>query len=63
MPNSDSERFVPPAPLAKVMLRNIETGAELSDVPMLLDTGADATLIPKEVVEQASSFTPVAAFA
>ena len=51
MPNSDSERFVPPAPLAKVILRNIETGAELSDVPMLLDTGADATLIPKEVVE------------
>ncbi len=51
MPNYESESFTPPAPLAKVILRNIETGAELSDVPMLLDTGADATLIPKEVAE------------
>ena len=50
MPNYDSEKFEPPAPLAKIILRNIETGAELPDVPMLLDTGADTTLLPKEIV-------------
>ncbi len=51
MPNYDTQFFNPPAPLAKVVIRNPETGAELSDIPMLLDTGADVTLLPREVVE------------
>ena len=51
MPNYDSQSFNPPAPLAKVIIRNPETGAELSEIPMLLDTGADVTLLPKDVIE------------
>ncbi len=47
MPAYDSTLFNPPAPLARVTLRNPETGAVWSDVPMLLDLGADATLIPQ----------------
>ena len=50
MPNYDSQSFTPPAPLAKVIIRNPETGAELSEIPMLLDTGADVTLLLTEGV-------------
>jgi predicted aspartyl protease len=52
MPEYDAENFDPPAPVAYVTLRNPATGASLSDVPMLIDTGADATLLPREYVEQ-----------
>lgn len=52
MPEYDSENFDPPAPVAYVTLRNPATGASLTNVPMLIDTGADATLIPQESVEQ-----------
>jgi len=47
MPPYDDAQFEPPAPLARVTLRNTGTGALWSDVPMLLDTGADVTLIPR----------------
>ncbi len=50
MPSYDSTRFSPPAPIALVSLRNPETGLNCADVPMLIDSGADATLVPKEVV-------------
>ncbi len=43
----DTQLFDPPAPLARVTLRNPENGAVLSNVLMLLDTGADVTLIPQ----------------
>ena len=43
-------QFEPPAPIAHVTLRNPNTGVEWSDVPMLLDTGSDVTLIPTEVL-------------
>jgi hypothetical protein len=46
MPNYDSGSFIPPAPLALVILRNPENGAVQRDVPMLLDTGADVSLLP-----------------
>jgi predicted aspartyl protease len=52
MPEYDVENFDPPAPVAYVTLRNPATGALLSDVPMLIDTGADATLLPSNAVEQ-----------
>jgi predicted aspartyl protease len=52
MPEYDVENFDPPAPVAYVTLRNPVTGALLSDVPMLIDTGADATLLPSNAVEQ-----------
>lgn len=47
MPAYDSEKFAPPAPLARVELRCPETGGALPNVPMLLDWGADVTLIPQ----------------
>ncbi|HEX3556403.1 MAG TPA: hypothetical protein VIA62_24550 [Thermoanaerobaculia bacterium] len=42
----DAALFSPPAPVARVTLRDPESGATTSDVPMLVDTGADLTLIP-----------------
>lgn len=47
MPVYDSKRFDPPAPSTYVTLRNPETGATWSDVQMLLDSGADVTMIPQ----------------
>ncbi len=46
MANYDSARFSPPAPLAIVSLRNPENDLEEINVPMLLDTGSDVTLVP-----------------
>jgi hypothetical protein len=51
MPTYDATRFNPPAPMAQVGLRNPDTGTVQSDVPMLLDTGADVTLVPQAVTE------------
>lgn len=50
MPAYDATLFNPPAPLAMVTLRNRETDVDLPDVPMLLDSGADVTLIPQAAV-------------
>jgi len=47
MPVYDAALFTPPAPLARVILRNSANGATLPDVPMLLDSGADVTLVPQ----------------
>ncbi len=52
MPGYDAKQFDPPAPVAYVTLRHPATGASISDVPMLLDTGADVTLLPREIIEQ-----------
>jgi predicted aspartyl protease len=52
MPSYDAADFDPPAPVARVVLRNPHSGATLSDVPLLLDTGADVTLLPREAVER-----------
>lgn len=52
MPEYDAILFDPPAPLARVTLRNPENSAIWSDVPMLLDSGADVTLIPQASVNQ-----------
>jgi hypothetical protein len=46
----DGVLFDPPAPLAKVTLRNPATGASVADVHMLLDSGADVTLLPQAAV-------------
>src|SRR6266516_6596250 len=50
MPAYDATRFDPPAPLAQVTLHNPDTDASSADVSMLLDTGADVTLIPQVAV-------------
>jgi hypothetical protein len=47
MPDYDSAIFSPPAPVARVILRNPQTGTIVNDVLMLLDSGADATLLPQ----------------
>lgn len=52
MPKYDAENFEPPAPVAHVSLHDPATGASLSDVPMLLDTGADITLLPRSYIDQ-----------
>jgi hypothetical protein len=54
MPAYDATRFEPPAPLARVILRNPDTGAVWSNVPMLLDSGADVTLIPQTAIAELS---------
>ncbi len=52
MPAYDAVRFDPPAPLAYVTLRQRTTAQQWSDVPMLLDSGADVTLLPRSVVDR-----------
>jgi predicted aspartyl protease len=52
MSKYDAENFDLPAPVAYVTLRNPVTGVSLSDVPMLMDTGADVTLVPRRVAER-----------
>jgi hypothetical protein len=46
MPSYDAAHFDPPAPVARVTLRNPHSGATVPDVPLLLDTGADITFCP-----------------
>jgi predicted aspartyl protease len=43
----DASRFDPPAPIGLVTLRNPDTGSSVTGVSMLVDTGADVTLIPR----------------
>lgn len=50
MQGYDAVWFSPPAPLARVALRNPGSGIMVPDIPMLLDTGADVTLVPKSAV-------------
>jgi hypothetical protein len=52
MPDYDSTRFSPPAPVALVTLRNPESGVTKAGVTMLLDTGADVTMLPQGVTEE-----------
>lgn len=52
MPQYDFVHFDPPAPLAEVMLVNPHTGRNLTQVMMLIDTGADVTLLPREVAQR-----------
>ncbi len=52
MPPYDASHFAPPAPLARVTLRHVHTGATVTDVELLVDTGADITLLPRTAVER-----------
>jgi hypothetical protein len=48
MPAYDASQFDPPAPLALVTVKSEQSGIVIHDVPMLLDTGADVSLLPRE---------------
>jgi predicted aspartyl protease len=52
MPDYDSTLFTPPAPVALVTLRNPESGMMKVGVTMLLDTGADVTVLPQGVADE-----------
>ena len=42
----DAGRFSPAAPVAQVKLRQLDTRATVTNVSMLIDSGADVTLVP-----------------
>ena len=50
MPKYDEQRFDPPAPVATVALRTLDRRKNISDVLMLVDSGASVTLIPASSV-------------
>jgi hypothetical protein len=55
MPAYDATNFRPPAPVALVTLRSLASGTAFSNVPMLLDTGADVSLVPRGALSDAAS--------
>jgi len=50
MPTYESDLFDPPAPLARVTLRAVPSRKTIINVPMLIDSGADLTLIPEAAI-------------
>jgi predicted aspartyl protease len=52
MPEYSKSQFDPPAPIARVTFRNSTSNAELTDQELLIDTGADATLVPRSATER-----------
>ncbi len=46
MPAYDDRLYSPPAPVLHATLRNPQTGAAVSDVLLLIDTGSDVTFLP-----------------
>lgn len=53
MPPYDDRLFVPPAPLLNARLRDPHSGTVVPDVLLLIDTGADVTLLPLGAVSAA----------
>lgn len=51
MPAYDAALFDPPAPVAKVVLRDPLSGRSAADVSRLVDSGADVTLLPRPSLE------------
>jgi hypothetical protein len=52
MPAYDSNRFDPPAPIALVGIRDPGSGNTVHDVPMLIDSGSDISLIPRTFIDE-----------
>lgn len=52
MPEYDTINFDPPAPVVQVDLRSPESGVVVRGVELLLDSGADITLLPQNAVAQ-----------
>ena len=51
MPAYDAEHFRPPAPVASVTICTRDRSKTVVDVPMLIDSGADLTLIPQRCIQ------------
>lgn len=51
MPQYDDSSFSPPAPVAKVTLRTPGSNSSFIDVLMLIDSGADVTLLPQTSID------------
>ena len=49
---SYNQQLTPPAPFVHVTVRPPERGIEVSDLPALVDTAADITVIPARVAEE-----------
>ncbi len=52
MPAYNNVLFSPPAPVAVVTLRNPVSGGLRSDISLLVDSGADVTLLPMSSLEE-----------
>src|SRR2546423_13693341 len=52
MASYDSDLSDPPAALARVILRVVQTRKIITDVPMLIDSGSDLTLIPEASIAE-----------
>lgn len=50
MPAYEPDFSEQPAPVARVTFRNPASGASVADVRMLLDTGADVSLMPRSLL-------------
>ncbi len=46
----DDDGFAPPAPVARVILRHPDNNVSVTGVRMLIDSGADATLLPAAAI-------------
>ncbi len=55
MPSYEFERFEAPASMALVTFLNPVTGQSCADVPMLLDTGADISMIPVSATREVNA--------
>ena len=53
MPPYDDRLFAPPAAVLNARLRNPQNGVIVPDVLLLIDTGADVTLLPRGAVNAA----------
>jgi len=51
MPAYDDNLYSPPAPVVSARLRNPESGATCEGVLLLIDSGADVTLLPRPAVD------------
>jgi hypothetical protein len=52
MPAYDATAFRPPAPVASISVRSPASGAAVSNVLMLLESGADVSLLPREPIAE-----------
>lgn len=52
MPRYDSTHFQPPAALAEVTVKNFVADLIQGEVSLLIDSGADVTVLPRRVADQ-----------